>query len=74
MTEEANRHLVPALLIEFLENSLDSQAMTAARTHLEHCGECRAELAMARSFQEQNDESRQPASRSSRRRRRRKFD
>lgn len=55
MTENLDRHLTPEELAEFIDDRLDSRMTVMARLHIQACGDCRAELALARSFQEQAD-------------------
>ncbi len=41
-------HVDPALFLAYCEGELDASERDALETHIEHCGACRAELALAR--------------------------
>jgi hypothetical protein len=52
VTTPQSKHLDPATLLDYHERRLSAQEAEEVRAHVEACGVCRAELAMARSFAE----------------------
>jgi hypothetical protein len=63
VTDEAERHLDAAALLDLHEKRLPAEEEAKAWSHLESCGHCRAELALARSFVEGEGEEAPAATR-----------
>lgn len=51
MSSDTNTHVDPGELILFCQGSLVEEKARMIRAHLESCGACRAEMALAQSFQ-----------------------